>query len=125
MTQPKPKYDITMAPIHKGLEKISIAEAKKLSDHHWFNRTLCTVNNAAVRIGVFKGEFHWHAHEKEDEFFLVLEGELEIELEGRPPVTLRPLEGVMVPRGARHRPKAPKGATVLMVEQDTIVPTGS
>jgi mannose-6-phosphate isomerase-like protein (cupin superfamily) len=118
-------YDITLQPVHGGLEKISIAEDKKLSDHHWFNRTLCGVNNAAVRLGVFKGEFHWHAHENEDEFFFVLEGTLEIEIEGRDPVVLRQHEGVMVPRGVRHRPKANQGATVLMVEQDTIVPTGS
>ncbi len=118
-------YDITLKPIHAGLEKISVAAAEKLSDHPWFNRTLCTVNDAAVRIGVFHGEFHWHSHEKEDEFFLVLQGELEIELEGRAPVLLKPHEGVLVPKGVRHRPKAPNGATVLMVEKDTIVPTGS
>jgi len=119
------KYDITMVPIHAGLEKISIDAAKKLSDHPWFNRTLCAVNEAAVRLGVFNGEFHWHSHEKEDEFFLVLEGELEIEIEGREPARLGRFEGVVIPKGVRHRPKAPNGATVLMVEQNTIVPTGS
>ena len=118
-------YDIVTAPVYAGLQKISVAEVKKLSDHHWFNRTLCGVNSSLVRIGVFKGEFHWHAHEKEDELFLVLEGELDIEIEGQPTVHMRQLEGVMVPRGVRHRPLAPNGATVLMVEQDTIVPTGS
>ena len=118
-------YDIDMKPVHGGLEKISIAAAKTWSDHPWFNRTLCTVNDSAVRIGVFEGEFHWHAHEKEDELFYVLEGALEIEIEGREPVVLGVHEGVMVPRGVRHRPKAPHGATVLMVEQSTIVPTGS
>jgi mannose-6-phosphate isomerase-like protein (cupin superfamily) len=119
------KYDITTKPIHAQLDKISISDAKKLSDHPWFNRTLCTVNDSAVRIGVFHGEFHWHSHEKEDEFFLVLDGELEIEIEGRAPVLLKPHEGVVVPKTVRHRPKAPNGATVLMVEKDTIVPTGS
>lgn len=119
------QYDINMQPVYEGLQKIAISDIKKLSDHPWFNRTLCCVNNSAVRIGVLQGEFHWHAHEQEDEFFLVLEGDLEIEIEGRDPVHLKPLEGVMVPKGVRHRPKAPTGATVLMVEQDTIVPTGS
>lgn len=118
-------YDINLQPVHQGLETISIAEAKKLSDHHWFNRTLCTVNDAAIRLGVFQGEFHWHAHEQEDEFFLVLDGELEIEVEGRESIRLGPHQGTMIPRGVRHRPKAPHGATVLMVEKDTIVPTGS
>ena len=118
-------YDIVTKPVYEGLQTIPIDAVKKLSDHPWFNRTLCGVNGSLVRIGVFKGEFHWHAHEKEDEFFLVLEGALEIELEGRDSAKLGPMEGVMVPRGVRHRPKAPNGAVVLMVEQDTIVPTGS
>jgi mannose-6-phosphate isomerase-like protein (cupin superfamily) len=118
-------YDITMQPVYDALTKISIADSKRLSDHPWFNRTLCTVNAAAVRIGVFNGEFHWHAHENEDEFFFVLEGSLEIEIEGRDAIHLERFEGAVVPKGVRHRPKAPRGATVLMVEQNTIVPTGS
>jgi len=119
------EYDITTKPVFEGLNKISIEDVKKLSDHPWFNRTLCAVNGSLVRIGVFKGEFHWHVHEVEDEFFLVLEGHLEIEIEGRGPVALKAMEGLMVPRGLRHKTKAPTGATVLMVEQNTIVPTGS
>lgn len=118
-------YDIVVKPVFQGLEKISVAAVKQLSDHHWFNRTLCQVNDSLVRIGVFHGEFHWHAHEKEDEFFLVLEGKLEIEIEGRDTAVLAVGEGVMVPKGVRHRPIAKEGATVLMVEQATIVPTGS
>lgn len=119
------RYDIVTEPVFGGLEKISIEAVKKLSDHPWFNRTLCGVNASLVRVGVFHGEFHWHAHEHEDEFFLVLEGQMSIEIEGRETVVLGPLEGVMVPRGVRHRPIARTGATVLMVEQNTIVPTGS
>src|SRR5687768_10120209 len=87
MADPAPDYDIVMRPVFGGLDKISIEAVKKLSDHHWFNRTLSAVNDSLVRIGVFNGEFHWHSHEREDEFFLVLEGKLEIELEGRPSVT--------------------------------------
>lgn len=119
------QYDIITKPVYPGLEKIKIDDVKKLSDHPWFNRTLCEVNNSLVRVGVFHGEFHWHSHEKEDEFFLVLDGEFEIEIEGREPVLLKQFQGIMVPKGVPHRPKSPKGATVLMVEQNTIVPTGS
>jgi mannose-6-phosphate isomerase-like protein (cupin superfamily) len=119
------EYDIVTKPVFQGLEKISVAAVKQLSDHHWFNRTLCQVNDSLVRVGVFNGEFHWHAHEKEDEFFLVLEGKLEIEIEGRDTAVLAVGEGVMVPKGVRHRPISKEGATVLMVEQATIVPTGS
>lgn len=119
------EYDITTKPVFDGLTKISIEAVKKLSDHPWFNRTLCAVNGSLVRMGVFRGEFHWHSHDSEDEFFLVLEGELEIEIEGRDSVSLKPMEAVMVPHGVRHKTKSPQGATVLMVEQNTIVPTGS
>ena len=118
-------YDIVTTPVYGALEKVAVADVKKLSDHPWFNRTLCQVNDSLVRIGVFHGEFHWHSHEVEDEFFLVLEGVLEIEIEGRDTVTLKASEGIMVPRGVRHRPIARQGATVLMVGQATIVPTGS
>ena len=118
------RYDIQMKPLHAGLEKVSVHAAKKLSDHHWFNRTLCRVNDSLIRIGVFEGEFHWHAHEEEDELFYVVDGRLEIEIEGQESIVLGPQQCVMVPRGVRHRPLAPDGATVLMVEASTIVPTG-
>jgi len=117
-------YDISMQPVYGALEKFSISDAKQLSDHPWFNRTLCTVNSAAIRIGVFHGSFHWHVHEKEDEFFFVLEGELTVEIEGRSAEVLKPHQGIMIPKGVRHCTAALQGATVLMVEQDTIVPTG-
>ena len=106
-------YDITLGPLFDGLEKMDLAEVKKVSDHPWFNRTLCAVNQSLVRLGVFEGEFHWHVHEEEDEFFFVVDGRLEIEIEGRDPIVLLPQQGVMVPRGVRHRPLAPDGATVL------------
>lgn len=119
------KYDIVTQPVFAPLEKVSIEAVKKMSDHHWFNRTLSGVNDSLVRVGVFNGDFHWHAHEKEDEFFLVLEGEFHIDIEGKGSVELKKHEGIMVPRGVRHRPHSAKGATVLMVEQNSIVPTGS
>ncbi|WP_417461783.1 cupin domain-containing protein [Kordiimonas sp.] len=118
-------YDIVRQPLHQGLDKISIASAKKLGDPSYFNRTLCSVNETAVRISVFLGEFHWHAHENEDEFFFVLEGELELEIEGQDPIILKPQEGVVVPRGVRHCPKAPGGVVLLMVEPTAVVSTGN
>jgi mannose-6-phosphate isomerase-like protein (cupin superfamily) len=118
-------YDIVTKPVFAALEKVSIAAVRQMSDHHWFNRTLCQVNDSLVRVGVFNGEFHWHAHQHEDEFFLVLDGRLEIEIEDRDTAVLNVGEGIMVPKGVRHRPIAREGATVLMVEQATIVPTGS
>ena len=89
----------------------------------WWNRTLCEVNDAWVRLGVMEGDFHWHRHEGEDEFFLVLEGHLDIELEDRM-VSLDPGQAFTVPRGVMHFPHA-RGRTVcLMIEGAGVVPTG-
>ena len=120
----------TTYDIHEDVKfaPLEVIEAGALVDQNkepWWNQTLCQVNDAVARIGVFHGEFHWHKHDVEDELFFVLEGTLEIEIEGREPAVLSIHEGIMVPKGVRHRPKAPKGAVVLMVEQNTIVPTGS
>ena len=90
----------------------------------WFNQTLTTVNDSVVRLGILEGDFHWHKHEAEDEFFLVLEGTLAIDVEGRETVTLGPHQGFTVPRGVRHRPRALERTAVLMVEPATVVPTG-
>ncbi len=91
----------------------------------WFNQTLTTVNDAVVRLGIFQGEFPWHKHDDQDEFFLVLEGELFMDAEGREPVLLRRNQGFTVPKGTMHRPRSPQKSVVLMVEQIGIVPTGS
>jgi mannose-6-phosphate isomerase-like protein (cupin superfamily) len=90
----------------------------------WFNQTLTTVNNAVVRLGIFKGEFPWHKHDDQDEFFLVLDGELYMDAEGREPVLLRKNQGFTVPKGTMHRPRSPETSVVVMVERIGIVPTG-
>lgn len=90
----------------------------------WFNQTLTTVNDAVVRLGVIEGDFHWHKHDAEDEFFLVLEGQLLIDLEDRDTVRLDPHQGYTVPRGVVHRTRAPVRTAILMVEPAAVVPTG-
>jgi mannose-6-phosphate isomerase-like protein (cupin superfamily) len=90
----------------------------------WFNQTLTTVNDAVVRLGIFKGEFPWHKHDDQDEFFLVLDGELYMDAEGREPVLLQRNQGFTVPKGTMHRPRSPEKSVVLMVERIGIVPTG-
>jgi mannose-6-phosphate isomerase-like protein (cupin superfamily) len=76
-----------------------------------------------VCLGVMLGEYHWHKHDNDDEFFLVLSGTFIIDLEGRS-VTLSPQQGFAVPNGVIHRTRAPEKAVVLMVETATIVPNG-
>jgi mannose-6-phosphate isomerase-like protein (cupin superfamily) len=89
----------------------------------WYNQTLCKVNDSVVRLGVMQGEYHWHQHENDDEFFFVLEGCFIIDLEGRS-VELGPQQGFTVPKGVMHRTRAPVRSTILMIETAAIVPTG-
>jgi mannose-6-phosphate isomerase-like protein (cupin superfamily) len=106
------------------LELIDV-DAEAAAHMPWFNETLTTVNDAVVRLGVIEGDFHWHKHDDQDEFFLVLDGELLIDLaEGDRTVTLGPHQAFAVPRGAVHRTRAPRRAAILMVESAGVVPTG-
>jgi len=89
----------------------------------WYNQTLCQVNQSVVRLGVLQGEYHWHKHDNDDEFFFVLEGQLLIDLEGRT-IELNPGQGTTITKGVMHRPRAPKKTVMLMVETSAIQPTG-
>ena len=104
------------------LELIDV-DAEAAAHVPWFNETLTTVNDAVVRLGVIEGDFHWHKHDDQDEFFLVIDGELLIDLEERT-VTLGPHQAFAVPRGVVHRTRARGRATILMVEAAGVVPTG-
>lgn len=105
------------------LETIDVRGIAASCPHRWFNQTLCKVNDSVVRIGVVQGEYHWHKHDDEDEFFYVVEGRLLIDLEERT-VNLAAGEGIVVPKGIEHRPRAPERTVILMVEGAGIVPTG-
>ena len=105
------------------LEKIDVQALADSVTDKWFNQTLCKVNDSVVRMGVVQGEYHWHKHDDLDEFFYVIEGEFLIDLEGST-VTLSPRQGFVVPRGVTHRTRAPGRCMILMVEGESIVPTG-
>lgn len=89
----------------------------------WFNQTLCKVNDSVVRLGVMQGEYHWHKHDNDDEFFYVVSGKFVIDLEGRS-VELLPGQGFVVPKGVMHCTRAPERSVILMIETAAIVPTG-
>ena len=91
--------------------------------HPWYNQTLCRVNDCVMRLGVVQGEYIWHKHDDEDEFFFVVEGSLSMDLEDRT-VELTQRQGFCVPKGVRHRPRAAERTVILMVEGAGIVPTG-
>lgn len=107
-----------------ALETIDVQQLADACRDPWWNQTLCKVNASVVRMGVVQGEYHWHKHDTEDEFFYVVEGRLFVDLEGRT-IELGPRQGVVVPHGVVHRTRAPQRTIMLMVEAATIVPTGS
>jgi len=116
-------YDTHLDIRYPALQIVDVPALVAACTHPWYNQTLCAVNDSVVRLGVVKGEYHWHHHDEDDEFFFVLEGKLLIDLEERT-VELKPQEGFVVPRGVRHRTRAPERTVMLMVENRGIVPTG-
>lgn len=124
MSKHERQYDIDSDTIlHAAGEHFDVS-AIGAAHAPWWNRTLCAVNDTWVRLGVLEGDFHWHKHDAEDEFFLVLEGHLDIELEDRT-VTLMPGQALTVPAGVMHLPHARVRTVVLMVEKAGVKPMGN
>lgn len=121
--EPQTRYDIETEVMFPPATHIDVA-AVAASVQPWWNRTLSQVNDSVVRLGVLDGDFHWHKHENEDEFFYVVEGQLDIELEDRM-VTLLPGQAFTVPKGVMHFPHARGRTVILMVETAGVVPTGN
>jgi mannose-6-phosphate isomerase-like protein (cupin superfamily) len=123
---PEPKsypYATHLNVLYAPLEVVEIQKLVDACTDRWYNQTLTRVNDAVVRLGVLQGEYHWHKHDREDEFFYVVEGRFLIDLEGRT-VELLSRQGFTVPRGVVHRTRAPERCVVLMVEAASVVPTG-
>ena len=111
--------DIKFPPLHL----VNVSALVKACTEKWYNQTLCQVNDSVVRLGVMQGEYHWHKHDNDDEFFFVLDGRFFVDLQDRS-VELRRQQGFVVPKGVVHRTRAPERAVILMVETATIIPTG-
>ena len=116
-------YKTYLNILHEPLEVIDVQKIADACTDKWYNQTLCKVNDSVVRMAVIQGEYHWHEHNDIDEFFFVLEGRFLIDLEDRV-VDLTPRQGFVVPKGVRHRTRAPERTVILMVERADIVPTG-
>ena len=115
----------SVAPHDDGMtsQPISLADALASFTDLWSPRIVTTVNDYDVRVAKVEGEHLWHAHDDTDEFFLVLDGELHIALReatGERTVVLPRGSAFTVPRGTRHKPIAPAGASILVIE-----PTGT
>lgn len=117
-------YETRLNILHGPLEVIDERALAEECEFKWYNQTLCKVNDSVVRLGVIEGEYHWHRHEEDDEFFYVVAGQLSIDLEDRT-VELSPRQGFVVPKGVVHRTRAESRTVILMVENAGITPTGS
>jgi mannose-6-phosphate isomerase-like protein (cupin superfamily) len=121
-------YETRLNILHQPLELIDVKALADACEYKWFNQTLCKVNESVVRVGVVEGEYHWHKHDDDDEFFYVVEGKLLIDLQHEQQkdriVELAPGQGFVVPKGVVHRTRAPQRTVILMVENAGIVPTG-
>jgi mannose-6-phosphate isomerase-like protein (cupin superfamily) len=116
-------YNINLEVQYRHLERIDVPLIVNNTTEKWSNRTLTQVNDSVVRLGIVEGEFHWHKHDNDDEFFFVTEGQLLIDLEDRT-IELNPGQGVTISKGVMHRPRAPIKTVMLMVETSAIQPTG-
>lgn len=116
-------YDTHLNVLHNHLELIDEKALANAVPHKWYNQTLCQVNASVVRLGVIEGEYHWHKHDHDDEFFYVVAGKLLIDLEERV-VELASRQAFVVPKGVLHRTRAPQRTVILMVENAGIIPTG-
>ncbi|MDP9047625.1 MAG: cupin domain-containing protein [Bacteroidota bacterium] len=116
-------YNQLMNIKYDHLELIDVPEIVAENKEKWFNQTLTKINDSVARIGIVEGEYHWHKHDNDDEFFFVLEGKLFIDLEDKT-VELEPMQGLTVSKGVMHRTRALKKTVMLMVENATIDPIG-
>ena len=118
------EYSMNMDVLYGFLTRVDIPKLIRECDDPWWNQTLCQVNDCVVRLGIIKGDFHWHKHDDEDEFFFVVQGKLFIDVEDEESVELQPHEGYTVPKGVVHRARAPERTAILMVEKASVDPTG-
>jgi len=107
-----------------SLKRIDVQSLVDACQDQWYNQTLCKVNDSVVRLAVVRGEYHWHKHDEDDEFFFTLSGTLIVDIENQDSIELRPQQGYVVPKGVVHRTRAPEKTVMIMVENAGIIPTG-
>lgn len=117
-------YKTYLNIIYQPLEVVDLNTLIEACSDPWYNQTLCQVNGSVVRLGIIQGEYHWHKHDQDDEFFYVVAGRLWIDLEERS-LELLPRQGFVVPKGILHRTRALERTVILMVENAGIIPTGN
>ena len=120
-------YNILQGVKYPHLELIDVGNIVKENKEKWINHTLTKVNDSLVRLAIIEGEFHWHKHDNEDEFFFVIEGKLLMDIEengARRTVELNPMQGITISKGVMHCPRAPQKTVIILFENDGIISTG-
>jgi mannose-6-phosphate isomerase-like protein (cupin superfamily) len=105
------------------VETVNLTEKLALFSEHWQPKIVARINNYDVRIVKLKGDFVWHKHDETDDFFLVLDGHLTIQLRDRN-IELTPGELFVVPKGVEHCPRADEETAVLLIEPAGTLNTG-
>jgi mannose-6-phosphate isomerase-like protein (cupin superfamily) len=107
------------------IKSINLTKAHERFDDVWSPRKIASVDNYDVKLAKCDDEFVWHAHEDEDELFLVQKGVLRIEIENADPIILGPGEMTVIPKGVRHKPVAQDGPVhILLLERAGVINTG-
>ena len=106
------------------IPKINLKDKiQEINGRPWFPVEVARVNDQVVRMALVKGEYHWHKHDNDDEFFFVIEGKLLVDLKDKV-IELNPGQGVTITKNVMHRTRAPQKTVILMVENKDIIPTG-
>lgn len=124
MNKAKYPYVNHMNILYDALQRVDVPSLVERCTDRWYNQTLCRVNDSVVRLGILQGEYHWHKHDKEDEFFFTLQGKLIVDIQDGASAELHPFQGYVVPKGLVHRTRAPEKTVILMIENAGIIPTG-
>lgn len=107
-----------------ALHGIDVAAELRQVEAHWTPRVVGQVNDQNVKVAKLLGELVWHAHEAEDEMFLVVSGRLRIQLSDDQEVVLTPGQFYVVPRGVQHNPVADEEIEIVLIETVTTRHTG-
>lgn len=118
------ELDHSLQTEEMNIAKVNLADKFSLIDEHWRPKVVGELNGQEVKLVKFKGEFVWHHHEKEDEFFLCIAGSMTVEFKERK-IVLHPGEFVVVPHGIEHRTLADDEAHVLIFEPAATKNTGN
>ncbi len=105
-------------------DKVNLAQKLSLFSEHWSPRIVAELNDFHVKLVKLQGEFLWHSHDIEDELFLVLKGQLRMNLRGKT-VVVGPGEFIVIPHGTEHCPAADEEVHLLLLEPKSTVNTGT